>query len=98
MAMNESLFRRANEKLDEARAGAAFVDYMCECGDEKCALPLRLAQFEYEEVRRVSTHFVVVPGHVDQAFERVVRETPRFQVVEKTRLGAEIARQLDPRR
>ena len=97
VAMNESLFRSANEAIEERRAGAAFASYVCECAQPACALPIMLARFEYEEVRRVPTHFVVAPGHVVSDVERVVAETTRYHVVEKLGIAASVARRLDPR-
>jgi hypothetical protein len=97
VAMNESLFRSANEEIEERRAGAAFTSYVCECAQRACAVPILLARFEYEEVRRVPTHFVVARGHVVSDVERVVAETPRYHVVEKIGVAATTARRLDPR-
>jgi hypothetical protein len=51
---------------------------------------------EYEEVRSVPTHFVVARGHVDRQVEFVVRETSRYQVVEKFGIAAAVAKRLDP--
>ena len=48
-------------------------------------------------MRGVPTHFVVAPGHVVPDVEVVVRETPRYQVVEKIGVAAKVSTQLDPR-
>jgi hypothetical protein len=53
---------------------------------------------EYEEVRRVSTHFVVAKGHLANDHERLVRESSRYQVVEKSGVAGQVASRLDPRR
>jgi hypothetical protein len=39
---------------------------------------------EYEDVRAQPTHFLIIRGHIwHPELERVVRETERFEVVEK---------------
>lgn len=48
-------------------------------------------------MRREPTRFALVAGHEDQAIEQIVDRTDRFFVVEKTGVGADIARERDPR-
>ena len=62
-----------------------------------CATLVPLTVSEYEEVRKVPTHFVIAPGHLVVGVEVVVRETSRYQVVEKIGAGAPMATRLDPR-
>ena len=73
-----------------------FTEYGCECANATCEQMVALTVDEYEEVRRVPTHFVVARGHVDSRVEFVVRETSRYQVVEKFGVAAEVATRLDP--
>src|SRR3954464_12462667 len=80
---NQSLFRRVNESIERQQPTAAFIEFVCECAQKTCDVPVPLAVDEYEEVRKVSTQFLVAPGHVVPRVERVVWETPRYQVVEK---------------
>jgi hypothetical protein len=53
---------------------------------------------EYEAIRAVATHFVVVPGHEDPSVEHVVQQTDRFLVVEKEGPAAGEAQEDDPRK
>lgn len=73
------------------------VDFVCECGDPGCAEPLSLTLEEYERVRSVPTHFIVVPDHVNPAIEVVVRQGDGYVVVEKRPAEARIAHETDPR-
>jgi hypothetical protein len=96
-ALNQSQFRRLNESINQLHATSAFTEYECECTQKTCEARVSLSADEYEEVRGDPTHFVVATGHVLLDAERVVRETPRYQVVEKLGIAAEVAVKLDPR-
>jgi len=54
---------------------------------------------EYERVRRVPTHFLVLPGesHVFPDIERVVEDHDGYVVVEKFGDAGRMAAKLDPR-
>jgi hypothetical protein len=100
LAANEAVFRAGNERIDailgDERGTTA---YMCECGDAKCFQMIDLTNQEYEEVRSHPARFFVATGHEDlTAGEAVVKEAPRFTVVEK-RGAAEraIVERSDPR-
>jgi hypothetical protein len=101
VARNEALFREVNERIKdvtEDQEVSKQAEFVCECGDESCIQPIRIGLDEYEEVRQVSTRFVVVPNHVAPDVERVERETDRFAVVEKVAPEAvRIVEQEDPR-
>ena len=95
-ARNEVLLRRYNERVEvqRMRTRPRLSEWVCECADEKCAQPLRLSMPEYEAVRGEPTHFLVAPSdtHVAPDIEHVVRREPRYWVIEKTGVGADIAR------
>jgi hypothetical protein len=101
VARNETLFREVNERIKQvnvALATAEATDFLCECGDESCTLPISLTLAEYEAVRAEATHFAVVPGHVVPDIERVVAQNDRYLVVEKTDPdAARIVEAEDPR-
>jgi hypothetical protein len=96
-AMNEAQFREMNEAIERQQRTAAFGEYICECSQKTCTVTVSLSLEEYEEVRRVATHFIVTPGHTVGAVEKIVRETPRYQVVEKVGVAGRIASRMDPR-
>jgi hypothetical protein len=101
VARNETLFREVNERIKQvnvALATAEATDFLCECGDESCTLPISLTMVEYEAVRAEATHFAVVPGHVVPDIERVVAQNDRYSVVAKTDPdAARIVEAEDPR-
>jgi hypothetical protein len=102
VAANESLFRDVNERLEGLGKSFSLVaekaEFVCECGDPNCDRRISLSLDEYERVRQVPTHFIVVPEHVDREIEVVVKEDERHAVVEKRDPEAvEVAEKLDPR-
>lgn len=52
---------------------------------------------EYEAVRAIATHFIVLPGHEDPDVEHVALRNERFLVVEKEGRAAQEAEKSDPR-
>jgi hypothetical protein len=98
-AKTQTLFREVNERIEHiAKAHAVNGEVLCECAAQDCAEPIRLTLDEYEAVRRIPTHFFVVPGHDVPEIERVVEENERYVVVEKFGVAGIRAVQLDPRR
>jgi hypothetical protein len=100
LARNEALFRTLNEEIRRAagEAPVAAADFVCECTDPNCTLPVSLTLVEYEEVRAQATHFAVEPQHVDAEIEVVVARNERFAVVRKTDpQAARVAVREDPR-
>jgi hypothetical protein len=81
--LNQLLARRLNEQVDDDSRDAVFDEYVCECGFDSCVGPLSLTHAEYDEIRREAGRLVVRPGHWSPAHERVVRDRPRYQVIEK---------------
>ena len=101
-ARNETLFRQVNERVREvSEAFAALdpseIDFVCECGNEHCTEPVSLSLEEYERVRSMPTHFVVVPEHVMPKVEVVVRRGEGHVVVDKLPGHSDVAVETDPR-
>jgi hypothetical protein len=99
IAKNEALFRSVNERIAESaqRFDADDTQFVCECADATCTDRVPATLDEYESVRSDGATFLVVPGHEDERFESVVREEPRYRIVEKQNTVGRIARGLDPR-
>lgn len=100
VAENESIFRRANEKLEERfreLEAEGLTPFLCECGDVACTQVIRLTLDEYEGVRGHPAHFAIVSGHQILVAERVVEQNERYDVVEKTDVGRQVAEARDPR-
>jgi hypothetical protein len=97
---NESLFREVNERIAELNQTFQVdgrSDFLCECSREECKEPVSISIDDYEEVRRVPTRFITLPGHEDESIERVVSRSESHIVVEKLGAAADEAADLDPR-
>ncbi len=104
LAKNESLFREQNERIAPHNAvyvwvNPAFADWICECADEGCSVPVRLTVAEYEAVRTKPTQFLVAPSedHVFPDAECIIRREERYWTVEKLGRAAEVSEKFDPR-
>ena len=86
-ARNQSLFRAINEGIEEVNESFRLAleddEYVCECADKDCMDRIALAPEEYEEVRRVPTHFLIRHEHVHPYYETVVQSHDGYVVVEK---------------
>ena len=99
-AQNEALFRSVNEQIEKLGRDPdqRFVQFVCECSDGVCTEQIELTIAEYEEVRSRSRWFAIVPAHVTEQIEHIVRSNDRYVIVEKDTPGsAEIADISDPR-
>ena len=87
VARNQALFRSVNEQIESTNKRFAVAldrtHFVCECADESCMEQVVLTQTAYEDIRRISTHFIVKAGHVYGEFERVVETVEDYVVVEK---------------
>jgi hypothetical protein len=104
IARNQSLFREHNERVEPFNAAhywvdPPFPDWVCECADEACDVPVRLTVAEYEAVRSDPRRFLVAPSddHVFPEAARVVARQERYWVVEKIGRAAEVTARFDPR-
>jgi hypothetical protein len=97
-AKNQSLFREANERVEDLTSPASFADFICECTNERCDESVPLTIEEYEHVRADGNSFFVLPGHEVPRFEEVIEAADgRYVVVRKLGTGATVAEKLDPR-
>jgi hypothetical protein len=102
IGQNEVVFREVNERLRELGEGFSMVsdlaEFVCECGNTSCTERIRMTLAAYEEVRSEPKYFVVVNGHEEPEYERVVLQEVGYSVVEKLPGGpAEMAVKDDPR-
>lgn len=85
---NEQLFAAFNQAVHEADeqlgVSEASEQYICECSIQECAQRVSLTPEEYTEARSAPRRFFMLPAHPDPAHERIVRETDRYVLVEKT--------------
>jgi len=99
-AQNEVLFRSVNEEIERLgpESDQQYIQFVCECSDGACVERIQLTISEYEEVRSDGRWFAIVPGHLTEQIEHVVRTTDRYLIVEKdTPEAAEIVDISDPR-
>ena len=76
IGLNESIFREANERIEELnQTFATLTDKLvlvCECGYGDCTEKISMSVTEYEELRADSAHFAIVHGHEIPDVEHVV--------------------------
>lgn len=103
LAVNETLFRAANERITEnadqwgvAQPGTE-IEFFCECSSRDCRLRIRLTVAEYERIRRDPHQFFVRRGHELLEIERVVESSADYLVVRKVGVAGDVAVETDPR-
>jgi hypothetical protein len=100
-ARTEALFRDVNERIAESahRFSSHSAEFVCECDDATCTDRVPATLEVYEDVREDATQFLLVPGHENEAIEKVVERTPRYTIVAKvkSRLVRDTVSRLDPR-
>jgi hypothetical protein len=97
----QSLFREVNEQIETVAGTFDLLDQVpiiCECASAECHEQIVLTETEYEDLRRIPTHFAVLPGHEIPDVERIVERNDRYVVVEKFGESAVAAIKHDPRR
>ena len=102
LGRNEIVFREVNERLRELGEGFSLVseqaEFVCECADTTCTERVRMGLAEYERIRSDPRWFVIVPGHEELDYERVIQEAEGYSIVEKLPGGpARMAIRDDPR-
>lgn len=102
VSKNELLFREVNERL--RRLGEDFslvseeAEFVCECGNSSCIERVHMSLADYEEIRSDPKRFFVVKGHEAPEYEKILKETSGYLVIEKLPGGpAEMAIKDDPR-
>ena len=104
LALNESTFRSANERIERAAQSHHFdadqgVPFICECADPGCYETVMLSLADYEAVRVHPDRFFLVAGHEDaeETREHILEAEHGYAVVEKTGEAGAVAERLDPR-
>lgn len=106
VALNQSAFREANEKVGDAAERLleedAGVPFLCECPERTCMAIVRLSLGEYERVRARGDTFLVAAGHeicVVDAVEvaRIEERHDGWTMMAKVDEAGAVARATDPR-
>jgi hypothetical protein len=91
IGLNEAFFRQLNGRLEELAHSFDLdreeLDFVCECGDARCAERIRMTRDQYETLRADPQHFAVRAGHASPPLERVVGHYAGFDLVEKEGAG-----------
>jgi hypothetical protein len=102
-ALNEGVFRKANEKLERAAHELELVDadtmipFLCECPKLECKKVVLLTLSEYEDVRSSGRGGLAAVGHEDRSIEHVVAQNDRFVTTEKFGEAGDVHAEADPR-
>jgi hypothetical protein len=88
LARNQALFREINERIMSlstafAAAHGVQLDLICECSDESCTNPIRVAIDDYQRVRASAIRFLIYPRHDIPRLEQVVDRGNGYEIVEK---------------
>ncbi len=82
-----TLFRAVNERVREVNLTSGrtlrLADFVCECRDAECTERLALSIDDFDAVRGDPDRFLVHPGHVAAALERLVDVRETYVVVER---------------
>jgi hypothetical protein len=100
LARNEVLYRAVNERIEavsQTVPGNEPIEFLCECDRRDCRENVNVTRTEYEAVRAVPTHFILLPDHQDPRIEHIAFANERFLVVEKEGKAARRAEESDPR-
>jgi hypothetical protein len=101
LALNEALFRVANERMagwEERHEEADTELYHCECAELDCREKIHLSKADYERVRRDAAQFVIVPGHEKPDVETVIEPHDDWAIIEKDPEVQALVERTDPRR
>jgi len=84
-ARNQGLFRAVNERIRNLDYSNPHTEFVCECANPDCLERIQMHLDDYEEIRRIPTHFVVAPGkgHFFPDVERIFETHQGYWVVEK---------------
>lgn len=57
--------------------------FKCECSDENCTVRIPMLLSEYQEIHTDRDTFIVLPNHQVDPIEKVVKESPAYNIVKK---------------
>jgi hypothetical protein len=100
LALNEALFREANERVEtvaEQLGPDVPYEFLCECANADCTFRISLPLSAYESIRADPRQFVVLPLHYTPEVEDLVIQEDTHWVVRKTGEAGEYVEHLDPR-
>ena len=69
--------------LDLIRDVDLNLDFKCECSDEDCDRRIPMLLTEYQQIHTDRNTFIVIPNHQVDPIEKVIKETPEYNVVKK---------------
>jgi hypothetical protein len=69
--------------------------FKCECSDENCIVRIPMLLSEYQSIHTDRDSFVVLPNHQVDPIEKVVKETPKYNIVKKNNSTSEPSDELN---
>jgi hypothetical protein len=63
-AKNQFLYREVNERIRNMDYSVSRAEFVCECAHPECSETIEMSLEEYEEIRRVPSHFLVAAGKI----------------------------------
>lgn len=100
LALNEALFRAANERMaawEERHSEEEFELYHCECAELGCRENVPVSRADYERIRSDPAHFLIALGHEKPDIETVIETYDRWAIIEKNPEVRSIVEETDPR-
>lgn len=72
------------------------LHFYCECSDENCRKRIQIKPSRYNKIHQDRNYFVLISGHEVNQIERIIKQEPRFNIVEKFGLPPETVSELQP--
>jgi len=69
--------------IDLVRNPDLELQFKCECSDENCSARITMTLTEYQQIHLDRDTFIVLPHHEVEPIEKVIKETPEYNVVKK---------------
>lgn len=73
----------AEGDVDLIREGDMELHFKCECSDENCSERIPMLLSEYQKIHADRKNFIVKPDHQADSIEKVLKATPKHNVVKK---------------
>ena len=78
------LFRSVNERIRELVASwASTYDFVCECLDERCFVPVAMTAPEFDAVCADVDIYIVAPGHERPGADEVIQASGHYTLVSR---------------
>jgi hypothetical protein len=86
---NQSEFRYANGRFVDvlnsstATQDGQLIPFLCECAEDDCMGRIEITAWRYEDIHAEARQYVILPGHMRIAGEKILEENPYYEIVKK---------------